>query len=280
MIGALQQAAGLALDPKRTYAERSFGWMSWYLGPIAVAAAIVAAALLVRRLLDRQMHETLAGIALLGPASAIYLWRPNISTDQIWVMRRYLFSALPLLTLLAFGLVAGLWHFVPKGIPRFVTMAAAVAIGAAAVVYPLAAVKPVRNMTEQRGDVDVLRDACGIVGRHAAIVLLPSPTGLLSSWAPQSVRGWCNVPVAIMPGTAAGRPALLAQLATEWSKQGRTLWVLADSSDTIHAVLPSAAVRTTRTAVNPYFLERTLVRRPSHYATEMFSLMLAPVAGS
>ena len=117
LVGGLQEAARVAVDPTRTYAERTMTWMSWYLGPLTVAAAIVAAALLVWMLVRGRMLFTLAGIALLGPSSAIYLWRPNISSDQIWVMRRYLFSALPLLTLLAFGLVAALVGLVPRRLP-------------------------------------------------------------------------------------------------------------------------------------------------------------------
>ena len=117
LVGGLQQAAHVTFDPTRTYAERTMTWMSWYLGPITVAAAVVGAALLVGMLVRGKMWFALAGIAILGPSSVIYLWRPNISSDQIWVMRRYLFSALPLLTLLAFGLVAALLRYAPKQVP-------------------------------------------------------------------------------------------------------------------------------------------------------------------
>ena len=48
LIIGLQQAAGVKVQPGRSYAERSMVWMQWYLGPVLVAAAIVAAALLVR----------------------------------------------------------------------------------------------------------------------------------------------------------------------------------------------------------------------------------------
>ena len=53
-------------------------------------------------------------------------------------MRRYLFSALPLLTLLAFGLVAALAAlWCRRRLPRVVPVVAAVVIAAAAVVYPI-----------------------------------------------------------------------------------------------------------------------------------------------
>jgi len=278
LVGGLEQAAHITVDPTRNYAERSVVWLSWYAGPIALAAALVAAALLVRTLVRGRMWFTLAGIALLTPSSAVYLWKPNISTDQIWVMRRYLFSALPLVTLLAFGLVAALLRFAPSGVPRFVPVGAAVVIGTIAVAYPISTVAPVRNIAEQRGDLLAVRDACHIVGSDAAIVLLQGPAGLLFRWAPQTPRGWCNVPVAVMPITTSNRGALLGQLAASWKKAGRTLWVIADAPAAIYAAIPKAAsVRTVPTVINPYLLERTLVRRPSHYMAEQLSLVMAPV---
>jgi hypothetical protein len=278
LMGGLQEAAGVAVDPRRNYAERTVVWMTWYLGPIAVAAAIVGAALLVRELIRGRMVFTLAGIALLAPATAVYLYRPNISTDQIFVMRRFLFSALPLLTLLAFGLVATLLRLVPKTIPRAVPVAAALLIGAAGVVYPITTVASVPNITEQRGDLLALKDACRTMGRHAAIVLLEGDADQLFQWAPEPLRGWCNAPVAIMPKALPDRAAELAQLAAQWKAAGRTLWVVAADADTIHGVLPSAATRETPDVVNPYFLQRTLVSRPDHYAPEEFALVMAPVA--
>ena len=44
-------------------------------------------------------------------------------------LRRFLFSALPLITLLGFGLVAALLRWVPKSIPRLVPAVVGVAIG-------------------------------------------------------------------------------------------------------------------------------------------------------
>ncbi len=277
LVAGLQQAAKVTVDPTRSYAERSMVWMSWYLGPIAVAAAIVAAALLVRALVHGRMWFASVGIALLAPASAVYLWRPNISTDQIWVMRRFLFSALPLLTLLAFGLVAALRRAEPRRTSRAVTAAVAVVIGAAGVAYPIWAVHRVPNVTEQRGDLLAVREACRTVGRDAAIVVLQNPTSLLSQWVPQTLRGWCDTPVAVMQPQAPGSGAVLGQLATRWSAAGRRLWVIADTRATIQGVLPSAEASETTVVVNPYLLERTVLRRPGHYVAEQFSLVMARV---
>jgi hypothetical protein len=277
LVGGLERAANVTVDPTRNYAEHSMVWLSWYAGPIALAAALIAGALLVRALVRGRMWFAVTGIALLAPSSAVYLWKPNISTDQIWVMRRYLFSALPLVTLLAFGLVAALLRFAPAGIPRFVPIGAAVLIGAVAVAYPISTVEPVRNIAEQRGDLLAVRDACHIMGNDAAIVVLQGPTGLLFQWAPQTLRGWCNAPVAVMPLAIPDRGVLLAKLGASWKKAGRTLWVIADAPAVIRAAIPSATLRAAPTVINPYLLERTLVRRPSHYMAEQLSLVMAAV---
>jgi len=277
LVRGLQQAANVAVDPRRNYNERTMVWMSWYLGRVALAAAIVGAAFLVRDLLRGRRFYTLAGVALLAPASAVYLWKPNISTDQIFVMRRFLFCAFPLLILLAFGLVAALLQYVPKSIPRAVPTAVAVFIAAAAVWYPISVIKAVPNITEQRGDLLTLRSACTTLGNNAAVVVLQSPTSLVNEWAPQPLRGWCDVPVAVMPVGLPDRAGALAELSKQWNAAGRKLWVVADSPETIKSVVPEAKVTTTPVVTNPFLLRRTLLHRPGNYAPEQFSFSLAPI---
>ena len=115
------------------------------------------------------------------------------------------------------------------------------------------------------------------MGKDAAIVVLQGATGLLFQWAPQTMRGWCNVPVAVMPTTVPNRGAALTQLASSWKQAGRKLWVVADSPATIKAVLPTAASSAAPVVINPFLLERTVLRAPSHYMGEQLSLVMAPV---
>jgi hypothetical protein len=275
-VQQLRRGAGPQVDAGRTYVERSMTWIQWYLGPVLLAAAIVAAALLVRAFVRARRWQAFAPVALLGPAAVAYLYRPNIATDQIWVMRRYLFSALPLFTLLGFGLVAALLAARPLRLPRAVPVTAGALIAAAGIVSPLRALEPVPKITEQRGFPSTLRAACRTAGDDAAIVVLKSPTGLLAEWTPQALRGWCDVPVAVMAPTAASRAAL-AQLAAGWARDGRRLWVVADSDATIDGVLPGARLQRTPVSVNPYRLEYALLHRPGAYNRQEFALVLAPV---
>ena len=276
VIAAFQAAANIPVDPTRSYWERSVVWMSWYLGPVTVAAAIVAAALLARSLVRRTWRDAFVGVAILGPPSVLYLWRASAFADQVWVDRRYLDSALPLLTLLAFALVAALAAGAPRGLPRWVPMTAAVSIATVAVLYPMGSVVGVRNMTEQRGDLGVVDDACRIIGPHAAVVVLQESVESVYVTVPQALRGWCNAPVAVMASTVPDRDEL-SRLAAAWSRRGTTLWIVAGDTATLRSVFPDARISSTRVATNPYFLETTLVRRPSHYFSERFELALAPV---
>ena len=138
------------------------------------------------------------------------------------------------------------------------------------------ALKPVPNITEQRVYPVALRDACHTVGLDAAIVLLQSPTGLMAQWAPQSLRGWCNVPVAVMVPTPTS-PVTLARLAAAWSAAGRRLWVVAGDAATITRTLPAAQLHATPVVVNPRLLEMAILHRPGSYSTQQFSLVMAPV---
>jgi hypothetical protein len=279
LVAELQMGAHVSVDATRSYWERSMVWMTWYLGPVAVAAAIIGAALLARSLIRRRSLEALAGVALLGPVSVMYLWRADATPDQVWVMRRFLISALPLLTLLAFGLIAAIARWVPARIPRAVPLVGAAVVGIIAVGYPLVSIAPVAAMTEQRGDVRVIDDACQILGPNAAVVVLQDPSGRIYQTVPQTLRDWCGTTVAVMT-TNSPDAAELSRLATQWSATDTTLWVVAGDSATIQAVLPDTAITSTSVATDTHLLDQTLLRAPSSYSTQQFSLALARVPQS
>lgn len=277
IVAHFQAIAQLPVDATRTYYERSLQWMSWYLGPVTLVAAIAGGALLVRELVLRRRRASLVLVLLLGPATVLYLWKANAVSDQVWVMRRFLVSALPLLVLLAFFTVGVLLAVNARGWPRAAARVTAVAVAAIAVGWPVATTLPVAAMTEQRGYPAVVHDACRIVGPDSAVVVLADPDDYTDKWTPQTLRSWCDVPVARLPGDSVERAATLARLAREWSAAGRQLWVVAAAKGSVTAALPGAAPVATRTARNPRFLEATLFRRPRRYSTQSLTLWFAPV---
>ena len=83
-----------------------------------------------------------------------------------------------------------------------------------------------------------------------------------------------------MAPTVPDRAAELTRLAAQWSKAGRTLWVVSDLSATIRAALPrlpAAAIRPSPVVTNPYLLQLTVVSRPDHYQPQVFTLVVAKV---
>jgi hypothetical protein len=133
-----------------------------------------------------------------------------------------------------------------------------------------------RSMSEERGYLAVVRDACVDIGPHAAVVVLErDEKDLFDDWTPQALRSWCGAEVGVSRGPA--RADALRRLAIAWSAQGRRLFVVAISADTVRKVLPGATITSTREAVNTKFLRQTLTHRPDAYTRQTISMAVAQV---
>lgn len=275
---------GMVPDATRVLYERSLTWMSWYLGPMVVAAAIIGGALLVRALVLGRFARVTAALATLVPASALYLWKANAVSDHIWVMRRFLVGAFPLLVLLAAGLAAYLWPQAGTARLGVTRRVVSLLLVAGAVGWPLYTVAGLAAMTEQRGYLDVVHDACAHMGAKPAIVLIDSnPNNLVEQWIPQTLRGWCGADVAILPTkgmTPADVNAELTRLSSAWHAQGRRLFAMADDWNALVAALPNVPRYQTPVMVNKNFLDRTVTHRPRALIPESFAMLLAEVPRS
>jgi hypothetical protein len=275
LVGGLQAAEHVAVDPTRNYFERSVTWMGWYIGPLTLTVAIVGAALLTRALIRGRMTRVLGALAVLAPGSLLYLYKADAASDHPWVTRRFLVSALPLLVLLALGLAAAC-----AGWRRFGGAARVVAIlfAISTVAYPLYTVIGVRSMTEQRGFLAVINEGCADFGNHAAVLVLERDNAdLFDDWVPQALRSWCGADVGVARGVTAAGASTIVDLAHAWNAQGRQLFVVAISPNVVHRVFPGIAVTSTRNAVNTKFLRQTVTHRPAAYTTQTFAMALAPV---
>ena len=58
-------------------------------------------------------------LAVLAPGSMLYLYKADAVPDHVWVTRRFLVSAFPLLILLAFGLAAACFGLRPTRPVRY-----------------------------------------------------------------------------------------------------------------------------------------------------------------
>jgi hypothetical protein len=275
-IVRLQQAEHVAVDASRLYFERSLSWMSWYLGPLTLALAIVGAALLVRALLLGRMTRAVSALAVLVPGSLLYLYKAHAVPDHVWVTRRFLVSALPTLILLALGLCAYAIGVTPVARwSRFVRGGAIVA-AVAAVAFPVYTIVGVRSMAEETGYLALVGQVCHDIGPHAAVVVIESAqSDGVDDWIPQSLRGWCGAEVGITRGPASGEA--LRRLAREWRAQGRAFFVVSSSYGYVQQTLPGVPIMPTRRAVDRKLLAQTLTHRPDRYTAQSLAIVVASV---
>jgi hypothetical protein len=274
-VAALQRAAGLPVNPSRSYGEWSLRWISWYLGPAAVAFAALGAGLLIARWIRRPDAVTTLVLTVAGGGTALYLWKPNIFPDQIWAMRRFVPAALPLTVLLAACAIA----VVADWAGRRIAVAGPVILvaGALALIIPPAVVTwPVRNFVPGPGDPNVdavgVQATCLVTGPHAAILTAYNdfPTREIVG----ALRTWCRVPVAFM--TRPFTSGQITHLASEWAAEGRTLWVIGSTPGTVASTAPGVAPSHIVTRVLPRELEVTLVHPPQHYLVVIASVYGGP----
>jgi hypothetical protein len=281
-IVGLQQAEHVAVDATRLYWERSLSWMAWYLGPLTLAVAIIGAALLVRALLLGRMTQVIAPLAVIVPGSALYLYRASAVPDHVWVTRRFLLGAFPLIVLLALGLASAVAAMEVRSNrgrrARAVGRVAAVVVAVGAVAYPIHTLLPVRAMAEEAGYYGVVTDACATVGPRAAVVVVESAsTDQIDDWFPQALRSWCGADVAVSRGAIDARD--LQQLDAQWAQLGRRFFVVSSSRRFLSTLLPDATLTQTRRVVDTRLLAATLTDRPHAYGTQYLQVVLATERG-
>jgi len=104
-VAQRQAAAGLKVDPTRSYDEHTVNWLAWYLSWPVVILAAVGLALLLWRIVRERNRGALALFAVFGVVAALYMNDVNITPDQIWASRRLLPVVIPGV-LIAAGLAA------------------------------------------------------------------------------------------------------------------------------------------------------------------------------
>jgi hypothetical protein len=279
MVHAALQRGGYYIfrDTTLKY-EGSMSWMSWYLGPLTLMAAIVGAALFARAVVRGRMLYALAPVILFLPATLLYLWNANAFTDQVWVTRRYLTAAFPLLILLAVGLAAALWRVQPpRPFPR-IAHATAVIIAVGAVAFPLYTIVPVRSMREQGGYLAVVDNACRTIGQNAVVAVVAGPSmaspDVREEWMPQTLRSWCGATVATVSLDSNARATLL-RVAARSTADNRRFFVVASGPEPIRQTVPEAKITNLPTAVNRRLLAQTFAHRPRGYDLQTFPMTIA-----
>ncbi|MDX6209357.1 MAG: hypothetical protein QOE24_1748 [Frankiales bacterium] len=269
-VANMQKVNHYAIDGTRDYAESSLTWIAWYYGIVVVIAGVVGAAWLVLRFARSGRPALLGFLLVFLGSSVLFLAYPNISPDQIWVMRRYLPIVLP-----GFVIAAA---YVGWRLTRFGRAAQAVVAVLAVVSFGLAA-STSSNLARVRDAVPELAEVeniCANLPANAAVLVV----GGLTQPYTMTVRSYCRVPVAQMPAPTA---ATLAAVRNTAAAHGKTLMVLADSV----AELPAGAdgKRPTGDTVQPvstltFEQWNTTIGQPAHASSHpkrsMYLVAVAP----
>jgi hypothetical protein len=195
----------------------SFRWLSWYVGPVALAAGIGGVVLLLG---DMLRSGAFAGrimpfLGSVGLTSGLYLWNPSIAPDHIWAMRRFVPIVLPGLMICAMVLSSHLW------MTRTVVLKAlALALVVASLAFPLQVLLPLRAVRAQAGVVEAVDRLCAGIGPEAAVLVARQQ--FLHLVLPQTIQALCNVPVA--SEGLSDHP--IEELAAAWAREGRDLFLV------------------------------------------------------
>jgi hypothetical protein len=278
-VAGMQARQGLPVDGGRTYAEQTVAWLSWYVGPVAVAVALVVLALLVRRAVlaaeSRRVDAWLPALLVASGSTLLTLARPGITPDHPWADRRLLI-ALPLVVALV--VVAVAWAVQrSRAVGRaWVGVVAAGVVGALVVVPAVVATWPHRGGGVERGSLAAVDAVCGALDPETDVALAVDSRAA-NEW-PQVVRGMCGVPMLSTTSGLRSDPAALgstvAAVREQLAARGlRLVLVSADSPDPI-ARLGVDPVLAADTTVRED--EHVLEQRPSHTDPLPIRVWLAP----
>jgi hypothetical protein len=268
VVAGLQARQGLPLDGGRTYAEHSVVWMSWWVGPVALAVALVAAAVLAHRAGTAWVRgkelQAWAGPAVVTVGSTLLtLYRPGITPDHPWADRR-LVIALPTVALLVVATAAVLTRWSTRRLPFVALVTASVASSAALLVPAGLATWPHADERVEVGELSAVDKVCNAFRPGDVAIMVDSRAA--NEW-PQVLRGYCGVPALSTTGALRSDPARLASAVQQVSagvdaRGGRLVLVAADST----ASLGRLGLRSAVVAVNTHVREdaRLLERRPDH----------------
>lgn len=253
--------------------SHSLRWFGWYLGAFAVLLAVGGWAWLLRRALRAEV-PALVTAAVGLPVTVLYLWRPSISPDHFWAMRRYVPVVWPLVAIAIAVAVDALARARPRGpdsrpAPRAAMVAAVLVV----VLVPSArAAHEIRDAREQHGALRAVHTVCAALPADAAVLVLPD--GALGLTLPPAIRSFCGVPVA----TARSLALLDTRgLAGQWQRAGRRLFVAAGSPASLAATGAAARVVADAPVADRYAPERSRDHVPRRFAPRPQRIVVAEV---
>lgn len=266
VVAGLQSRQGLPVDGGRTYDEQSLVWMAWWVGPIALALALLALVVLAHRAgsawVEGRDLPSWVGPAVVAVGSTLLtLYRPGITPDHPWADRR-LVVALPTVVLLVVSCAAVASRWSTRRLPYAVNVAVSVGVAAALLVPTALATRPHLDERVELGELAAVDTVCRQL--RAGDVVLMVDARAANEW-PQVVRGYCGVPALSTTTALRQDPPRLARAVDQVasavdSRGGRLVLLAADSTQALTGLGLDTAVVGVDTVVRED--ARLLERRP------------------
>lgn len=266
LVEGLQRREGVEVNGLRTYGELSMRWLGWYLGPIGLVAGVAGWARGWWTALRGRGTRLLPLLFVFTGTTIVYLWRPRITPDHVWAMRRFLPVAIPGLLLLGCWFAAWLWDGWDD--PRTLRRLGASIVVAGVLAHSAWTLAPVPTAHGQRG-LAAVRELCDTLPEGSG-VLVAVDDGFFLRY-PQTVRGFCGVPTAFVSPELP--PERYRDLARPWEDRGGALFLLSSvpTPEQLEGADPAAEPAASTTYER---LERRLLGRPSEMRTVELALYL------
>jgi hypothetical protein len=214
------------VDGGRTYAEQSVVWVQWWVGPIALIAALAVFASLAAGWVRWWQSGSMKIPGWFPPAfiglgsTVLSLYRPGITPDHPWADRRLVTVVLPTVVLASVAglawLVRRLRHRSGRGarvLSRFAVAAGCLAL----LVPPALGTASVAGRRTEQGELRAQREVCSAL--RPGDVVLAVDSRAINEW-PQVVRGVCDHPVGVIRADPPDREAAIARAAARIEAAG------------------------------------------------------------
>jgi hypothetical protein len=224
ILRVAQQAQGLPVDGTRLYAEYTVNWQAMYFGWPTVILAVLGYVVLLYRLIRRSDYRLVGFLVMTLSLSALYLWTPQITPDQVWAMRRYVPVVIPGLIIAAVGALRAAWTWwTTSSAVRVVVRGGGIVACAVVLVIPWLVTRPVRDLREEAPQAAQVHALCAAVPSDGAVLVVDESLrwGYL-----QTIRSYCDVPTLALVGASSGQ---VADAARAVSSHGRKLYVVASN---------------------------------------------------
>jgi hypothetical protein len=245
MIASLQVQQRLPVDGLRTYAEQSVWWLTWYVGPVSVLAALATFAVLAAAAVrwwhrsptqcpehaprHRPVPPWLVPAAVALGSVLVTLYRPGITPDHPWADRRLATLVLPATALAAAAAAAQVIRRTRDrmgarraGLVRAGTMAALL-------LPPAAVTAPLAFSRTEVGEPAAVAQVCSALRPDDVVAMISDAIGgtrAQNEWT-QVVRGVCGHPAVTLSGPQVQQQAAVRTLGPLAAAAGRRLVLLA-----------------------------------------------------